>query len=136
MSKYQTFYREHQEILKTIEEMEKFLNEASIQNDTQNLVDVSAKLSGQIKIHLAMEDKNLYPKLIASPDENVQKVAKKYQEEMGGIGKVYRKYLDTWDSSDVLKENPQKFIIETNEIFKALKNRIECEEKELYPVAE
>ena len=129
-------YREHKEILETIKNIETFLNKESILNETQELINTTGTFSGLIRVHLAREDKNLYPKLLGSKDEKIQSIAKSFQEEMGGIGEVFKKYLVSWNSSDFIKENPEEFIKETEEIFLALKNRIKREENELYPLLE
>ena len=119
MTNLDILYREHKEILETIKKMEAFLNKESVLNKTQELINTSGTLSGQIRIHLAREDKNLYPGLLKSDDEKIQSITESFKEEMGGIGEVFKKYLASWDSSDFIKESPEKFIKETEEIFTA-----------------
>ena len=42
------------------------------------------------KVHLAMEDKSLYPALLKSPDAKLRTMAQKFIDEMGAIGGVLR----------------------------------------------
>ena len=44
-----------------------------------------AQLSGILSIHLAAEDKYLYPSLKNSPDDKIRAVAIRYEKEMGHL---------------------------------------------------
>jgi hemerythrin-like domain-containing protein len=136
MERFQTFYREHKEILETISELNLLLKQESIKENSESIVDLLASLSGKLQIHLAMEDKYLYPLLLRSKDSKLHQMADDFSTEMGDIGKVLKNYINEWGSITSLAGNPIKFINESNEIFRALKNRIKKEEKELYPLAE
>ncbi|HEC97974.1 MAG TPA: hypothetical protein ENI58_07480 [Nitrospirae bacterium] len=67
-------------------------------------------------------------------DEKIKKVAIQFLEEIGGIAPAFNNYLNKWANPASIERNPSEFINETNELFNALKNRIERENNILYPL--
>ncbi|NOY39974.1 MAG: hemerythrin domain-containing protein [Nitrospirae bacterium] len=81
-----------------------------------------------------MEDNSLYPRLLASKDEKIRKIAKQFIEEIGGIAPAFNNYLNKWPNPASIESNPSDFINETRDLFNALKNRIDRENNILYPL--
>ena len=136
MGKTENFRQQHKELLKIATEMSPLLRTDHIIANTPDMVQSLAKLAGKINVHLAMEDKVLYPKLTEHQDPNVRSMAKKFINEMGRIKEVYAQYLNKWPSPESIKKNPSEFINETKGIFEALSKRIAREDSELYALVD
>jgi len=95
-----------------------------------------SELAGKLNLHLAMEDKSLYPALLSHPDEKVRATAKKFVDEMGGIAAAFTGYLAHWPTPGSIAKAPQDFAKETAGIIKALGDRIQKENTVLYPLAD
>ena len=126
--------RQHQEILQLTETMSRMLTKEDLPTKA---LDVSLKLgelSGKISIHLANEDKVVYPILLGFPDDRVRATARRFVDEMGSLAGAFAGYKNKYLSATRIKANPVAFIEETKSISAALRKRIELEEKELYPL--
>jgi hypothetical protein len=94
------------------------------------------KLAGILLIHLAMEDKVMYPKLLKNVDQKVSGLAKKFFAEMEGIKVVFDGYKNKWLVSGAIEAQTANFLKDTDGLFKALGSRISKEDKDLYPIVE
>ncbi|MBI4902166.1 MAG: hemerythrin domain-containing protein [Acidobacteria bacterium] len=92
-----------------------------------------ADFSGLLKIHLAAEDKALYPLLLQHKDPAMKAIAGKFMTEMGGLRTALEAYLGKWPSSASITQKPDSFRSETTALFHALRKRIDRENSELYP---
>lgn len=93
-----------------------------------------SNLAGKVNFHLAMEDKALYPRLMQQ-DEQANKMAARFQKEMGGLAGVFIEYTNKWPLA-AIKSDPAGFAAETRKVFGALAHRIERENTQLYPLAD
>jgi hypothetical protein len=91
-------------------------------------------ISGKLKIHLLNEDKNLYPYLMSSSDAKLNEFGKKYYEEMNDVTREYEDYKFKYNTANKIKDNVGEFEETTKQIFSIMSNRIDREEKELYPL--
>lgn len=130
------FSNQHEEILKLANDLAKHLNIDSLKQDASPARIVLSGLAGKLKVHLAMEDKSLYPQFMQSGDENTQRTAEEFQSEMGGLAQAFNSYVSAWPSSLAIQENSVPFIEQTKQIYEVLTKRIEREESTLYPLAE
>jgi hypothetical protein len=91
-------------------------------------------ITGKLKIHLLNEDKFLYPYLSNSSDAVLNAFGKKYSEEMKEVTKAYEGYKSKYNTANKIKQNMGESKEEAKQIFWVLSNRINREEKELYPL--
>ena len=89
-----------------------------------------------IKFHLAAEDATLYPALRAAADPGVAGLGRRYEEEMRGLSGAYAEFSRKWRVCAVIEAAPEQFRSEANTVLKALHERIQRENRELYPAAE
>lgn len=94
------------------------------------------RLAGKLVVHLAKEDKSLYPQLLKSDSEEVVALTKRYIREMGDLAATFDQYNRRWVSPDAILKNRQQFQTETSAIVEALAIRIEQEDNELYVLAD
>ena len=136
MSVTATFRRQHDEISVLVERLgELIASPESIPEKTADIAQTKAKLTGKISMHLAAEDKSLYPKLAASSNANISKTARAFQAEMGALSEIYAAFTKKWTVSAVA-EAPADFATEASAVLKALSDRIDRENTQLYPLAD
>jgi|GEM_PF-178451 hypothetical protein len=89
-------------------------------------------LAGQLKVHLLEEDEFLYPDLLKSSDPEIQRMAKQYFDEMGNLVSEYNKFKQNYNINIKIEKNKEMFNKDVQIIIKALKDRINKEDNELY----
>lgn len=95
-----------------------------------------ARLTGILRIHLALEDEILYPALRNASDPHIAQMAERYWQDMGGLADTFLDFVDRWKRADMLLTEPERFRSESAVVFKALTERIAREHDEIYPMAE
>jgi hypothetical protein len=89
----------------------------------------------RIRLHLAIEDRFLYPQLHASRDPRMTEAATRLSSELGTIAATYDRFLDRFGSTESIRQAPAEFLREARAIHRALEARVEREEADLYPLA-
>jgi|GEM_PF-2372634 len=90
-------------------------------------------ISSQIHKHLATEDAEVYPVLADSDDPTIERTAKRFQANMGGLADEFDSYFGRYDSAEAIGRDPSLFGYETRTIFERLRHRMRREESDLYP---
>lgn len=137
MNKTDRYRQQHDELLEIATEITGYLNnEVTVAQEAPKVRSLLSRLLAKLKIHLAMEDKNLYPNLLQCGDQKVSGMAQVFMDEMSGIGQAVTEYQVKWSSPMQIQNDPKDFIEHTKGIFKALKERIDKENNELYVAAD
>lgn len=92
------------------------------------------RLRHMLTVHLAKEDRHLYPDLKRSPDRHLAALASEMEREVGHLAEDFHRYCHDWDAGAIAMDWPG-FCTETQRILAALRQRIRREERELYPRA-
>ena len=130
-------YREHhQEVLALAGALERLLDPIELAKDGIPARRILGELAGKLTVHLAMEDRLLYPTLLDSGRKEASTLAHRYSEDMGGIKDAFGAYLAAWRSGPAIQKDPAGFIAQSKEMIAAVGKRIEAEEAHLYPAAE
>ncbi len=132
MSRTDSYRRQHDELLEVVTEISGKLDALQLAKDASEVRALLSKLMGKLKIHLAMEDKSLYPQLLKSQDPAAKKLAQHFIDEMGSIGLVVDKYAANWPNPASIQKDAPGFVSETRKLFEALGKRIVKENNELY----
>lgn len=135
MRRTEQFRKQHEGIVGLVQEISKKLDSRTVADNAQEMRLIISKLAGLVKVHLAMEDKALYPSLATSSDPTVTATAKRFMTEMGGISEAFNKYYEKW-TTQAIRDQSDAFIRETQRLFNILGQRIERENNELYPLAD
>ena len=81
----QSYIETHKKIAAQVEAITKLISSGSIEDNAFDIGREISRLSGLLNVHLNSEDRYLYPKLLESNDSSVKTLAKRYQDEMGGL---------------------------------------------------
>ncbi|HEY8585815.1 MAG TPA: hemerythrin domain-containing protein [Rhodanobacter sp.] len=132
MARTTRFREQHVEILQLASELRK-IGPEELAKDAVAARSLLSKLIGKLSLHLAVEDRSLYPELQKSADPNVANMAKRFENEMGGLADAVMAWGKRWPTPVAIQAQPARFVAETTEVVDALKNRILREHQELYP---
>lgn len=131
------YRNQHDELVAIVQEISGKLEETSLAGDAANEVSELLKsLAGKLLVHLAAEDKVLYPKMIDSGNSEAADAAKKFQEEMGGLKSAFEDYYGKWVNPRSIAGQPSEFITQTKDVLSALAQRVEKENTVLYPLVD
>lgn len=126
--------RQHEAIRENVKTIESLINKNSIENDSFEISKNINLLIGVLKVHLQSEDNFLYPQLLKGDDDKLKDMAKHYIDEMGNINAEFEKYKAEFNTKTKINNNIESFKNHTAEIIKVLKNRLDKEDKHLYPL--
>jgi len=129
------FKQQHIEIMSTVTQLRSLCKTGVAEHATEIARQI-VSMSATIKLHLSVEDSVLYPALQKSPDPSHAALGNRYQAEMGDLSAAYMKFAGKWLSAQRIADNVDGFRSEANLIFKALHERIQKENIELYPTLE
>jgi hypothetical protein len=132
MSRTDSFRKHHDEILRIAREINAVLGSTIESKAAESISMQLARLAGLVNLHLAMEDKALYPALLAHSDATVAATARRFSDEMGSVAAAFVAYIKTWPTAAAIKADPVRFTTESKAIFNALSKRIHRENVELY----
>lgn len=128
-----TVYRQqHGEILRSLDHVNRMMESASEQDICLEL----SRLAGVVKMHLTLEDKNLYPRMLEHSDPAVRETAAEYQRTMGNLAPAYLSFHEKWMRSGAIEQERVQFIKEFGNVRDALKQRIALENSGLYDLVD
>lgn len=117
-------------------QLQPLLKPAALAQDASAVRTLLSGLAGKLNVHLAMEDKALYPQLLQHKDPAVQAKAKAFMEEMGGIKAAFSGYLGKYPSAQAIQAASQGFVTDTEAVIKVLAKRIQAEDSDLYELVD
>jgi hemerythrin-like domain-containing protein len=130
-----TFRRQHSELFDLAKELATALGDAQRPLRAHDALVATAKLAGKLRVHAAMEDEALYPRLFGHESEEVRVTARRFSELFGGAYKAFIAFRGKWTADDVAAK-PDAFIAEARALIAALGERVTHENGELYPLVD
>lgn len=130
------FARQHAEIVELSKSLLKSLDTRSLQQDPTAARRALATFAGRLRVHAAMEQEALYPRLLASPSPAVAAKARELFDEIGPIYQAFFSFLGRWADAQTIQANPEDFCRETMMELQRLKLRLKRENEELYPMVD
>jgi|KBSMisStandDraft_5_1062788.scaffolds.fasta_scaffold601872_2 hypothetical protein len=126
--------RQHKELVRTATEMFAWLDAGKLRarggGDVHRAL---SSLSGILKVHLAMEDRSLYPNLVNHRDVALRTMAVRFLDERAVMSSRYEEYKGRWHSAGTIEAGAEQFIEETRLILGMLWNRMKMEDDVLHP---
>ena len=136
MTRTARYVEQHVQITRLAQELRRHLVQQTLAVDASAARQVLSLLSGKLSVHLAAEDRLLYPEVLHSPDPATRAVGQRFLEAMGPISQAFRRYSIRWGTQDAIRSNPEAFVSETKAMLTDIEGRIRREEAELYPLVE
>lgn len=132
MSLIQTLKSQHAAVLEMVKQMDARLEREDIPGAARLLTPFRRALEA----HLALEDGELYPRLIQAADEKrdatLGQTARLFASNMGHISQLLRQFLAKYEGKASLELEP--FRREWRAVAEVLGSRVDQEEKMLYPL--
>lgn len=129
------FQHDHRQIKGDLEALRTFAH-TGIREHATEIAERLLAMSAHIKIHLASEDRTLYPAVAACGDAAVAAMGERYRAEMGGLAEAFRQFVGRWRVADRVAADPEGFRDAANRVLKALHERLHREESEFFPAVE
>jgi hemerythrin-like domain-containing protein len=129
------FKQEHADVMNSVAVLRELVH-TGVNEHAEEIVVQLLAMTGAIKLHLAAEDRVLYPALANASDPLVAQTSRMFQQEMGGLAGTLTAFVSRWNLAAKILQDPQGFRDEANAVFKALYMRVQRENRELYPMAE
>lgn len=131
MLKRETLSEEHRELASLADAIVDLV--AAPAPDFQTLGALRWRMSRVLLVHLAKEDKLLYPQLRHSDRPGAARLATRFAEEMGDLAQSFTEYVEDWPVQRA-QTDWTGFATATRAILDRLRERIRREETELYPL--
>lgn len=126
------FKQQHVDILGSISMLRK-LAHAGITINADEIAKLIVSMSSTIKLHLAVEDRVLYPALQNSNDTVMARMGQQFQDEMEVIARTYDGFVRRWNTAHNLEKDEKGFRAEANVVLKTLHERMQRENVHFYP---
>ncbi|OWT57615.1 hemerythrin domain-containing protein [Candidimonas nitroreducens] len=129
------FKLQHVEILDSIARLREHAR-AGIVEHAADIAGLVVSMSSIIKVHLAVEDRMLYPAVQKQADRALAEMGRAYQEEMQKIAAAYIDFSRRWNTAAQVARDPEQFRAQANTVLKAVYQRMQKENREFYPAIE
>lgn len=126
------FKREHVDILDQIAALRR-LTHAGVAENASAIAQGIVAMSSTIRLHLAVEDRLLYPALQASGSEALAQLGKRFQDEMGEIASSYMAFARSWNTAERVAADPAGFRDDANVVLRSVYDRMRREDRDFYP---
>jgi leucyl aminopeptidase (aminopeptidase T) len=126
------FKHQHIDILSSIARLRQLSREGVAGNAAAIAAQI-VQVSGLVKLHLAGEDRNLYPTLEDSGDARLAHMSRAYRAEMKDIAQAYLGFAAKWNTARQVARDPDGFRQDANVVLRRLFERIQREDREFYP---
>jgi len=125
--------KHHKDLLLIFDELMKTITDRKRPNIDVLRKDMSF-LEGKLKIHLSMEDKDLYPKLMNHGDGKIRDLTERYKREMITVYDSFHAISVRCREEGYFREKYDEFVEEIGKFVEVLKVRIAMEDEALFPL--
>lgn len=126
------FIEQHAEILQILRELQSKAA-SGVEAHHKEIAKLLIKLRFKVKLHLASEDKILFPVVRNAGDCPERALLAGYETEMQELAGVFLEFVHRWEYAEQIAEHAADFLKEATGAMDALTRRIAREEQELYP---
>jgi len=135
-SKTEMFRTQHKDLLGIVGQLRHLLDPTKLAKDGAPARTLLNQLAGKLNVHLAMEDKSLYPQLLKYKDPAVQAKAKTFMDQMGGIKEAFGAYMAKYPSAQVIEKAAAAFVSDSEGLAKVVAKRMQSEDMDLYALVD
>ncbi|EHK66649.1 hemerythrin domain-containing protein [Achromobacter arsenitoxydans] len=126
------FKQQHVDILEGIASLRK-LALAGVARNAAEIARGIVAMSATIKLHLAVEDRALYPAVARSADADLARQGREFQAEMDAIAAAYEAFARRWNNARSLELDERGFRDDANTVLRRVHERMQRENRDLYP---
>ncbi|MGY6270162.1 hemerythrin domain-containing protein [Achromobacter denitrificans] len=126
------FKQQHVDILQGIASLRR-LAQAGVARNAAEIARAIVSMSATIKLHLAVEDRALYPALARCADADLARTGRMFQDEMDAIARNYEDFARRWNNAGSLERDEAGFRADANVVLRRVHERMQRENRDLYP---
>lgn len=126
---------DHAEILRQVDSL-RSLSRKGIAENATGLAKGVVGMSSLIKLHLAAEERALYPALKRSGDAALAQLGTRFQTDMGPIAVAFGAFAQHWNTAQSIRSDAEGFRRAANETLRCLFERVRLENRDFYPVVQ
>ena len=126
------FKHEHIDILTQIDKLRTLSHAGPVEQAAQIARGIVA-ISSTIRLHLAVEDRMLYPALQAGSNAELARLGAQFQQEMGEIASRFMLFVRRWNTAERIAADPEGFRAEANVALRSVYERMRREDRDFYP---
>lgn len=130
------FAAQHAEIERLATDLGRLLDPRALAADPAPARRALATLAGRLRIHSAMENEALYPRLFTCGDPVVERKARELFDSFGDVYDALSAHVKRWSEAETIGRDAATFAEETRGVLGRLRARIAREDAELYPIAD
>ncbi|MGZ3454966.1 MAG: protein kinase domain-containing protein [Polyangiales bacterium] len=131
------FRRQHEELANLGAEIFGMIGDVDgVAKNAANVRRSVARFAGKLKMHAAMENEALYPRLLQHRDPAVRAKAKALFDEVEQIYATFGAFAAKWPTIDAIVADPAAYAKDTRRALKTLWVRMMRENDELYPMVD
>jgi hypothetical protein len=134
MTNLESYRNSHAELRQMIDDLKSILRPdlLKIRPNAKTAYELLCELGTKVRNHLAEEDRSIYPNLLIHEDPRVKSIAWGFISGEKPLRKVFDDYHKHWLKNCDFKFT-EDFLTETHEVFDMVAQRIEREERVLFP---
>lgn len=126
------YKHEHQDILAQIATLRQ-LTHSGVEHNAAAIARGIVAMSSTIKLHLAVEDRLLYPALRQGADAELARLGEQFQREMGAIAAAYMDFARRWNTPERVRTDAEGFRADANTVLRSVYERMQRENRDFYP---
>jgi hypothetical protein len=125
------FEQQHLEILRHIDTLRRY-SRIGVSENAKAIAQEVIAMSSVIKLHLAAEDRALYPALKRSGDAMLASLGERFQTGMGPIAEAFTAFAGRWNTEQRVRADAEGFRQAANETLRCLWERMRDEDRNFY----
>jgi len=126
------YKHQHVDILDNIAALRR-LTQAGVAHNAADIARLIVNMSSTIKLHLAVEDRALYPALQNGSNAELARMGQQYQKDMGPIAQAYEAFARRWNLPESVRSDVQGFRNDANRVLRMVYERMQRENRDFYP---
>ena len=134
MSELSRLQQEHTKLAGLFRRLRNAIESADCPSQVE-LFELRRQLVSTLLAHLKLEDWALYPRLIQSDQKDFASTGQAFKDEMGGLAPAFLAYSEKWNANSI-SADWSSYCADTRAVLDALENRLEREDRDLFPLLE
>lgn len=127
--------KQNQEISDLIEVLKVLVNETQLLTNPF-VCDLVLRFNEKVWMHLVFEDNSLYTELAKHHNPDISVIAQRFHDSAKEVKKEFSGYVKLWCKASGADHHQQAFCDQTTVMLEKIKNRIDFETEQMFPLVE
>lgn len=127
--------QQNEDIARLCEVLSVLVEHKSMHNNPV-VCELMARFKEKVWMHLVFEDNTIYSELAGHSDPAVRDIARQFHDSARQIKKHFSGYIRHWCKPTVEDSEHEALLQESREIFRLIRERIDYENRQMFPLVE